>query len=100
MADEENNILTGNGGNLKPLKKAIREGIKELTKLKTDRKAVNASMGAVREQLNASGIPKVSLSMGMKYLEMTQEEREASDIAFEIVREVVTESFEPTLFDD
>ncbi len=76
------------GHNLTKVKEAIKDAIGQVRQLKNDRSDINADMQAVREKLNALGIPKAAFDMAMKYIDMDADKREGFDIAYALVREV------------
>lgn len=64
----------------------IANAIANVKSLKNDRADVNAEIQAVRENMNALGIPKKAFDMAMKYMDMDPEDRESFDIAYALVR--------------
>lgn len=79
MADIQHN-LTG-------LKKDIADAIRRMATLKNERSDVNADMAAIREALQAKGIPKKAFAMALQYINMDPDDREGFDIAYALCRE-------------
>lgn len=85
---DEPNPIHG-GGNLSALKAEVKTGVDKIEKLKADRRSINESIGAVRAELEAKGIPKKALDMAMQYMNMDPEKREGFDVAYAVVREAI-----------
>ena len=75
------------GHNLTGLKKNIADAIQKMGRLKNERSDVNAEMAAIREALQAQGIPKKAFAMALQYLNMDPDDREGFDIAYALCRE-------------
>ena len=75
------------GHNLTGLKKKIADGIQKMGRLKNERADVNAEMAAIREALQAEGIPKKAFAMALQYLNMDPDDRVGFDIAYALCRE-------------
>ena len=75
------------GHNLTGLKKDIAEALQKMKRLKDERTDVNAEMGAIREALQAQGIPKKAFAMANSYINMDPDDREGFDIAYALCRE-------------
>lgn len=86
------------GHNITKVKDAIRDAIRDVTELKKDREDVNADMQAIREKLNALGIPKKAFDMALQYVNMDPDKREGFDIAYALVREVAGLPLQDDLF--
>ena len=64
----------------------IHQCAEKLKKLSDDRKAINASVQAVREQVESLGVSKAAFDMAMRYSRMDEEQRQGFDMAYAIVR--------------
>ena len=97
--DNEDNALKGGGGNIAGLKSDIKATLDIEIGAKKDRAEINAAVNAARTALEAKGVPKKILSMGLTYLGFNKENREAFDATMDVIKEVIDENFEPDLFD-
>ena len=86
------------GHNVDGLKKKIAAAIGNVRELKKDRQDTNAEIQAVRENMNALGIPKAAFDMAMRYLEWDEDKREGFDIAYALVREAGGAPMQEDLF--
>lgn len=85
--------------NLSETKEIVRNAVPELVNLKKERKAINEQMAAIRERVNAAGIPKKALEHAIRVREMEPDDREAFDEGYAIVRDVIGCSMSRSLFD-
>lgn len=86
------------GHNVSKLKEEIRKAISSVNELKKDREDTNAEMQAIREKLNALGIPKKAFDMALAYVNLDPDKREGFDIAYALVREVAGLPLQDDLF--
>lgn len=86
-------------GSLSDIKAAIVSGVSSIKTAVADRKACNADISAVVEQLESKGVHRRALKMAMAYAEWDADTRAGFDTAYSVVREALGCPFEDTLFD-
>lgn len=87
------------GTNLTETKEVIRNAVPEIINLKAKRKELNEEIAAIRERVNAAGIPKHALDHAIRVREMDPEDRERFDEGVAIVRDVIGAAMSRSLFD-
>lgn len=90
--------MANEGHNVGDLKKKIAAAIGSVRELKKDRQDTNAEIQAVREKMNALGIPKAAFDMAMRYLEWDADKQEGFDLAYALVREAGGAPLQEDLF--
>lgn len=85
--------------NLTETKEIIRNAVPELINLKAKRKDLNAEMAAIRERVNAAGIPKKALDHAIRVKEMDPVDRERFDEGYAIARDAIGVAQSRSLFD-
>lgn len=86
---EETAGLKQAGSNVTKLKEDVIKGVARINAEKDKRTAANQEIAAIKADLEAKGIHKVSLDMAMKYINMDPDKREGFDIAYSLVREAI-----------
>jgi len=81
--------------NMTPLEKEVSQAIDRIQDRKKDRSAINDDIAAIRSGLEAKGIRKKALDMGIMYLEMDERDREGFDLAYDIVRAAIGLQYKP-----
>lgn len=84
---------------VKTLKNKIKETATAITSSKQDAKEANADIEALRETLQAGGIPRKALAWAMQYCSWDEDSRAGFDVAFVLCREALGQPFENQLFD-
>lgn len=85
--------------NTKNIKDVMRKAFKTIMDVRDERIDLNELMKDAREMMEDAGISKSVFSMGQKYLLMGPTDREAFREFFDMMREVLDEDFQPSLFD-
>lgn len=85
--------------NTKPLQEVIKKAFATIISVRDDRIDLNEMMNDARDAMEQAGISRKVFSMGQSYLLMDAQNREAFREFFDIMREVLDEDFQPSLFD-
>jgi len=81
------------------IKQKIRAAFKTIMDVRDERINLNEMMEDAREMMDAAGISRKVFAMMQTYLLMKATDREAFIEFFEMIREVLDEDFQPSLFD-
>lgn len=76
----------------------IHQCAEKIKTLSEDRKAINASVQAVREQVESFGVSKAAFDMAMRYARMDEEQRQGFDVAYAVVRKALGLPIQSDLF--
>jgi len=82
---------------LAKLKKQCADAINEIDKHVDSRSEINAKVQAIRETLQAAGIPKKALDAVMSVRKLDDDELHAFDVAYSIVRDSIGKPVQPEL---
>ena len=85
--------------NTKNIKAKIRAAFKTIMDVRDERISLNEMMEDAREMMDDAGISRKVFAMMQTYLLMKQTDREAFVEFFDMIREVLDEDFQPSLFD-
>lgn len=85
--------------NSKNLKEVIKAAFATIISVRDDRIDLNEQMNDARDMMEQAGISRKVFSMAQSYLLMDAQNREAFREFFDIIREVLDEDFQPSLFD-
>jgi len=85
--------------NSKNLKDVIKKAFDTIISVRDDRIDLNEMMQDARDMMKNAGISPSVFSMAQKYLLMNEQDREAFREFFDMIREVLDDDFQPTLFD-
>lgn len=85
--------------NLSESKDIIRNNVPKIVNLKKRRKDLNAEIAALREEVNAVGVPKQALDYAIRVREMDPDVRAAFDEGYAIARDAIGLKMSGSLFD-
>ena len=85
--------------NTKNLKEVIKKAFSTIISVRNDRIDLNEAMQDARDMMKNAGISGKVFSMAQSYLLMDEQDREAFREFFDMMREVLDEDFQPSLFD-
>ena len=85
--------------NLSETKDIVRNAVPKIVNLIDRRKAINADIAEIREQVNAAGIPKKALDHAIKVKQMDPEDRQRFDEGYAIARDAIGLKMSGSLFD-
>lgn len=89
----------GQATNLTETKDIVRNAVPEIINLKEQRKSINQNIAAVRERVNAAGVPKKALDHAIRVQEMDPEDRQKFDEGLAIARDAIGVPISRSLFD-
>lgn len=96
MNDQVNNVAES-GGNITKLKAAVVNAVSAIQGYKSKRGSINSDIAAIIEDLEAQGINRHALRSVIRYVEMSETQRNGFDFAYELVREAMGEPLQPDL---
>jgi len=85
--------------NTKNLKEVIKKAFSTIISVRNDRIDLNEAMQDARDMMKNAGISGKVFSMAQSYLLMDEQDREVFREFFDMMREVLDEDFQPSLFD-
>jgi len=85
--------------NTKNLKDVMRSAFGTIMDVRDERIDLTEKLKDAREMMENAGVSNAVFSMAQKYLLMKEQDREAFREFFDIIREVLDEDFQPSLFE-
>lgn len=85
--------------NSQGIKDVVKKAFATIMSVRNDRIDLNEMMKDAREMMENAGVSNGVFSMAQKYLMLSATDREAFDAFFGMIKDVLDEEFQPSLFE-